>query len=171
MKCAFITVILLAAVLFSTMPVSAICTDTVPATTPDSRFNDNGDGTVTDVKTGLVWKRCNEGQTWDGTTCNGTASTLTWQEALEAGAYSTFAGKSDWRLPNSKELGSIVERKCISPAINATVFPNTPSSYFWSGSPYASDSDGAWGVGFGNGNVNSYGKSNGFYVRLVRGGQ
>jgi hypothetical protein len=171
MKCLFITLTLLAAALLTTMPVSADCTATVPATTPDSRFSINGDGTVTDIKTGLVWKRCSEGQSWDGTTCARTASTYTWQTALQAGAGSVFAGKSYWRLPNSKELGSIVERQCFNPAINATVFPNTPSSPFWSGSPYAGNSNFVWNVYFYNGYEYSDLKSSLNYVRLVRGGQ
>jgi hypothetical protein len=170
MKCIFITLTLLAAALLSTMPASADCT-AVPATTPDSRFSDNGDGTVTDIKTGLVWKRCSEGQVWDGTTCAGTESNYTWQTALQAGVASAFAGKSDWRLPNIKELGSIVERQCFDPAINAIVFPNTPSSSFWSGSPCAGASNDAWLVDFVGGNdFNAY-KSYFSYVRLVRGGQ
>jgi hypothetical protein len=171
MKCIFITLTLLAAALLSTMPVSAACTATVPATTPDSRFSDNGEGTVTDIRTGLVWKRCSEGQSWDGATCTETASTYTWQTALQAGADSAFAGKSDWRLPNSKELDSIVERQCYSPAINSTIFPNTPSLDFWSGSPYAGYSGDAWGVSFGYGADGHDGKGYGGYVRLVRGGQ
>ncbi len=43
--------------------------DSIPATAPASRFSDNGDGTATDTLTGLLWKRCSEGQTWDGATC------------------------------------------------------------------------------------------------------
>jgi hypothetical protein len=152
------------------MPVSAACTATVPATTPDSRFSNNDDGTVTDIRTGLVWKRCSEGQAWDGTTCAGTASTYTWQTALQAGAASAYAGKSDWRLPNIKELDSIVERQCYSPAINSTIFPNTPASVFWSGSPYAG-SYYAWLVHFYYGYDSYDYRSDSFYVRLVRGGQ
>jgi hypothetical protein len=171
MKCIFITAVLLITVVCTRMPLSAACNGTVPATTPDSRFSDNGDGTVTDIKTGLVWKRCSEGQNWDGATCTGTATTMNWQGALQAGATSTFAAKNDWRLPNSKELGSIVERQCVNPSINSIIFPNTPSPYFWSGSPYAGDSNFAWYVYFYYG-YDSYGDRSGYGdVRLVRGGQ
>ena len=84
----------------------------------------------------------------------------------------TFAGQTDWRLPNKNELESLVERRCYDPAINARFFPNTPSNWFWSSSPYAGYSDDAWGVNFNNGYVgNPYNKGHALYVRLVRGGQ
>lgn len=44
-------------------------------------YSDNLDGTVTDPTTGLTWMRCSMGQTWDGTTCTGTASTYTWDQS------------------------------------------------------------------------------------------
>jgi hypothetical protein len=145
----------------------------IPASTPTSRFTDSGDGTVTDTVTGLMWKRCAEGQSWDGVTCAGSAPAMTWHGALQAAESATFASHGDWRLPNIKELGSIVERQCVDPAINLAVFPAAPSSHFWSGSPYAGDSYSAWGVyfyyGYGNGSGKGYGFSS--YVRLVRGGQ
>ena len=143
----------------------------IRASTPTARFTDNGDGTVSDTVTGLTWKRCAEGQIWDGASCSGSATALTWQAALQAGAASTFAGHSDWRLPNIKELGSIVERQCADPAINLSVFPGTTASGFWSGSPYAGNSDYACYVNFyyGFGTV-GYTVSN-YDVRLVRGGQ
>jgi hypothetical protein len=52
--------------------------DSIAATAPASRFTDNGDGTVTDTATGLQWKRCSEGQSWDGATCSGTATNYYW---------------------------------------------------------------------------------------------
>ncbi|MCP4235257.1 MAG: DUF1566 domain-containing protein, partial [Aestuariibacter sp.] len=39
----------------------AVCQVDIPASTPDSQLQDNGDGTVTDNKTGLMWKQCSEG--------------------------------------------------------------------------------------------------------------
>ncbi|MBJ6938275.1 DUF1566 domain-containing protein, partial [Vibrio cholerae] len=88
------------------------------ATTPNTAFNDNGDGTVTHHTTGLIWQRCSLGQSWDGTDCTGEATTFTWEEALAAAAQHTFAGRNDWRLPNKNELVSIVEYRCYRPAIN-----------------------------------------------------
>lgn len=143
----------------------------ITATTPSADFTDNGDGTVTHHKTGLIWQRCSLGQSWDGTDCTGTATTFSWQQALAAGAQHTLGGFSDWRLPNKNELVSIVEYRCYAPAINNQQFPNTSSSWYWSSSPYAGYSSYAWGVDFNDGGVygNEYG--HGGHVRLVRAAQ
>ncbi len=143
----------------------------ITATTPSADFSDNGDGTVTHHKTGLIWQRCSLGQSWDGTDCTGSATAFTWQQALAASAQNTLAGFSDWRLPNKNELASIVEYRCYQPAINHQQFPNTPSAWYWSSSPNASDSNGAWYVGFYGGNVGNYDKNFYNHVRLVRAGQ
>lgn len=140
------------------------------ASTPINRFTSNLDGTVMDSVTGLVWKRCSEGLS--GALCDsGTAITFTWQEALKAGATSTFAGKNDWRLPNIKELASIVERQCTMPAINEIVFPATPTMSFWSGTPYDANPGFAWNVYFPYGISDGNNKEYKFFVRLVRGGR
>lgn len=146
------------------------CRDDIPATAPDSRFQANGDGTVTDVTTGLIWKQCAEGLSGVGCT-TGSAETFTWQRALQRAEAAVFAGSSLWRLPNKNELASLVERRCYNPAINAAYFPNTPSSWFWSSSPSAHNPNYAWSVHFSYGDVFNSNKSNQLYVRLVRGGQ
>ncbi|WP_269267322.1 DUF1566 domain-containing protein [Vibrio cholerae] len=143
----------------------------ITATTPSADFSDNGDGTVTHHATGLIWQRCSLGQSWDGTDCTGTATTFTWQQALAAGAQNTLGGFSDWRLPNKNELASIVEYRCFRPAINSQAFPNTPSDWYWSSSPFARNSYYAWFVYFGNGGVYDASKSHNPHVRLVRAGQ
>lgn len=147
------------------------CRDDILATAPDSRYRDNGDETVTDLSTGLIWKQCAEGLS--GTDCmTGGLSVFTWQGALQHAEAQVFAGSSLWRLPNKNELASLVERRCYQPAINGRFFPNTPSGWFWSSSPYANNSNDAWHVSFGYGYVDYYGgKSYQLYVRLVRGGQ
>jgi hypothetical protein len=137
--------------------------------TPTTDFTDNGDGTVTHKLTGLTWMRCSMGQTWTGSTCSGTASSYTFDQARAL--TSTFAGKSDWRLPSPGELGSIVDYDIYSPAINSTIFPNTSSLVFWSGSPNANFSSNAWLVNFYYGVANYYNRSFSNSVRLVRGGQ
>ncbi len=149
----------------------------IPASTPTSRFRDHGNGAVTDTQTGLMWAKCAEGYSgsacsWDSTR---TDSKHKWKEALDLANSSTLAGYKDWRLPNIKELRSIVERQCSNPAINLLVFPNTSSSAskdpgFWSSSP-AHDSKYAWHVLFYYGNSYSNGRMNIRYVRLVRSGQ
>ena len=63
----------------------------------------NNDGTVTDPNTGLTWMRCAMGQTWDGSTCTGTASTYTFDQANALSGTVTFAGQNDWRIPNIRE--------------------------------------------------------------------
>jgi hypothetical protein len=111
--------------------------DDIPASAPDSRFTANGDGTVTDRATGLIWKQCAEGLS--GANClTGSAMTFTWQQALQHAEAAVFAGSALWRLPNKKELASLVEQRCYDPAINDRFFPNTPvDDWFWSSSPHA----------------------------------
>lgn len=149
-------------------------TSSIQATTPTSRFIDHANGTVSDKQTGLMWKKCSEGQA--GTDCSsGSAQIITWQAALKqaqtVNSSDGFAGYNDWRLPNNKELSSLVERQCYSPSINLTVFPNAPSSWFWSSSPAAFNTATAWIVNFGNGSDSWNLKDNSNYVRLVRSGQ
>ena len=148
--------------LLAPMAFAQSCNDAIPASTPDSRFIVNGNE-VTDTVTGLIWQRCSLGQT--GSDCSGdSVKTYTWKEALEAAS-------PPWRLPNINELRSIVEEKCYDPAINLTVFPNTPASDYWSASPKANISGRAWSVHFGYGYSYYYDKSNSVQVRLVRNGQ
>ncbi|MGI2093332.1 DUF1566 domain-containing protein [Shewanella oncorhynchi] len=145
----------------------------IVATTPSSDFTDNGDGTVTHHKTRLIWQRCSLGQTWDGE-CTGHALYYRWTEALLQAELNTFAGVSDWRLPNKNELASIVEYRCFEPAINSKIFPNALGVMYWSSSPFAINDSNAWIVSFYNGLVNGHGgdkDSSYVYVRLVRDAQ
>jgi hypothetical protein len=143
----------------------------IPSSTPTSEFTDHGDGTVTHHATGLMWTKCPLGQSGSGC-ATGSANTYTWEAALEEAAGSSFAGYTDWRLPNIKELGSIVEKRCYLPAINEAVFPAMTTTYrFWSSSPNADYSGYAWLFLFNYGY--SYYNSRYFNhsVRLVRSGQ
>jgi hypothetical protein len=122
------------------------------------------DGTeVTDGKTGLIWRRCSEGQTWNGSTCAGTALTLTHEQALAHAQTQT-----GWRLPNVKELASIADRSRYSPAIDTVVFPDTASTWYWTSTPYAGSAISAWGVFFGTGHVSDGYRSENAQVRLVQ---
>ncbi len=76
---------------------------------------------------------------------------------------------SGWRVPNINELRSIVELQCYHPAINLTIFPNTPIYYYWSSSPYAASNYTAWSVSFGSGYADDVSKAVSRFVRLVRG--
>src|SRR5690625_1835144 len=147
------------------------CDGVLPPINPDSVYDVHADGTVTDTRTSLMWKRCSEGQTWDGSTCAGSDSTFTWADALSHVLTLTDAGYDDWRLPNRNELGSLVEGCASFPAINTDVFPNTPSWSFWSASPHAYYSDYAWAVNFFDGVTISFDRSVNNRVRAVRGGQ
>jgi hypothetical protein len=152
------------------------CYANIAASTPDSRLTDNINGTITDTRTGLMWKKCVEGVS--GSNCeSGTASTFTWQTALKQPGIvknsGGFAGYTDWRLPNIKELRSIVEVKCFYPAINLTRFPNTQDPVVWSGSPHFHNPAVAWDVDFWNGASVIFNRDYPDYlqVRLVRGGR
>ncbi len=136
-------------------------------------YSDNGDGTVTDPTTGLIWMRCSMGQTWDGTTCTGTASTHTFDQANALTGTVTFAAHSDWRLPNIRELTTLADRSRSNPAIDINAFPNTPAQKFWSASASVEWLIDAWGVDFIDGATSNYyyWKTLDMRVRLVRSGQ
>lgn len=172
MKCYAVSIVLTVLMALPVFVVAqVVCTNqnpAVPITTPTTDFVLHTDGTVTHTPTGLMWMRCSLGQTWDGATCGGQASSYNWVDALQAAQSNQFAGYTDWYLPNRSELMSIVETSCFEPTINAAVFPNTPSSWFWSSSPYASASDSAWFVNFVSGHVRSMEKNNTYQIRLVR---
>lgn len=137
---------------------------------PDSRYIIHGDSTVTDIWTGLMWQRCSLGQTWDGSTCTGIASDYTWQGALRQGESNSFAGYSDWRLPNIKEMHSLVNYSVSDPAINRTVFPNNGRDY-WSSSLEDSQYWAGWYIDFYYGIGYRTGLRGSYAVRLVRDGQ
>lgn len=112
------------------------CNSELTPSTPDSRYSDNNNGTVTDNVTKLMWKKCAEGQTYNSTSngCDGTATAYVANDALavtDALNDQGFNNHKDWRIPNVKELGSIIETTCVNPSININLFPNTNPSYFW----------------------------------------
>ena len=154
---------------------SLLCALALPAW---AAFTDNGDGTITDTSTGLVWDKCSRGQVWDNTTppgtCTGAASTHTWAAALtEATAANSAShrGQADWRLPNRTELESLVKIDAINPAIDGTHFPATPHTWYWTSTTYAPGPANAWFVHFINGYTFASYKTLTFHVRLVRSGQ
>ena len=158
----------------SSLPLQAqTCNSAIPQSAPDSRYTVHGDGTVTDNKTGLMWKQCEEGLS--GADCStGTVETFTWQQALQRPATLNtsggFAGYQDWRLPNLNELESLREVSCYNPAINTTVFPDAYALLVWSSSP-SYYSRYALYVSFGHGSSGINTREYNAHVRLVRGGQ
>ena len=158
----FLTVALLAT--SSTLALAQTCNPNIPLTKPDIRYTYNSAGDeVTDTVTGLTWRRCAEGMSWNGATCTGTATRFNWQ-----GALAHAATQSDWRVPNIKELKSLVEAACQGMAINESAFPASPG-YAWSASPRAFYEDYVWSVNIYNGNGDWQRKSLDGSVRLVRG--
>jgi hypothetical protein len=129
---------------------------TAGAPNPEN-YTDNGDGTVTDNLTGLMWQQ---------TVPTGK---YTWAQAVAYCPTLNLAGHSDWRLPSRIELVSIVDFGVTSGAtINATYFPSTPADWFWSSSPLAGSSSQAWYVHFAYGNTNFSVISDTSNVRCVR---
>lgn len=129
------------------------------------RYSYSADGSeVVDSTTGLTWLRCSAGQSWSGSTCTGTASTYTHEAAL------TFAqAQTGWRLPNVKELSSLVTRSPNSVAVDSVAFPATPSFYYWSSTPYISSPASAWVVELGSNRfVHPVDRAFPCNVRLVR---
>jgi len=132
-------------------------------------YVDNGNGTVTDTVTGLMWDQCTLGRSGSG--CSGTANTYTWANAISAATTlnsANYKGHNDWRVPSIVELESLVKLGS-PPVIDTVVFPNTPAGYFWSATP--SDSLNAWYLVFYAGNIGTYYKQDVYSARLVRGGQ
>ncbi|MDX2359286.1 MAG: DUF1566 domain-containing protein [Crocinitomicaceae bacterium] len=102
-----------------------------------NNFVDNGDGTITDLATGLMWQQADD------------ATTRDWENSLSYAEGLSLAGHDDWRLPNAKELHSILDyTRCpdatsspaIDPLFSCTSF-NDPAGnsgqygYYWTGSP------------------------------------
>jgi hypothetical protein len=149
-----------------------------PVAASAQRFDISTDGKeVTDQNTGLIWRRCAEGLAWDGvSSCTGTFFSGTHEQALslavsQANLGRTLTPLTPWRLPNVKELSSIVDTSLSSPATNA-VFPSVPvnagNSKFWSSTPYVYNSANAWYVDFQDGYVGNTTRSSTWFVRLVR---
>lgn len=143
-----------------------------PLSSPTERFTDNGDGTVTDTASGLMWMRCALGQDWTGGTCNGDAQRYAWASTQPAADAVNASGEhffSDWRVPGLRDLAMIVERECQNPRINLTVFPNTASAFFWTQStPEQGAEDRAYALSFGPEGVEAHAKTLSHHLRLVR---
>jgi hypothetical protein len=149
-------------------------TQSYPMSTPVGRFADNGDGTLTDRQSGLMWMRCSLGQTWTGTDCSGAPNGYSWGAAQAAASELNqkggYAGHTDWRMPHIPELAMIVERQCADPRINLALFPATPATYFWTASGRHGkglDGDG-YLLSFGPEGAGHSSKDDVHFARLVR---
>jgi len=87
-------------------------------------YMDNGDGTVTDANTGLMWQQ-------------GEAGSMNWEDAITCCEGLSLAGYTDWRLPNIKELESITDDSLYNPPIETNYFPEAHTSHYWSSTIFA----------------------------------
>ena len=188
-----------AKVLGGATDMSAACqttfSDTLSKIGTVCRFLDHGDGTVTDLNTGLQWEKkgnldgtangsdphdADNLYTWSssGTDADGTAYTdflpqLNNCESVDGTAISGgFAGHCDWRLPTSAELQTILlaPYPCASnPCIDSALGPTRPF-FYWSATTWPTVPAEAWDVGFTDGSINLNGKAGGLSLRAVRGG-
>jgi hypothetical protein len=139
---------------------------------PEPRFTDNGNGTVTDNLTSLIWLKnanCFNTQTW--TQALGDANTL----AAPMCGLSDGSTVGQWRLPNVRELLSLIDFGYASPALPPSLpFIGVQASVrYWSSTVVANNSVlNAWDIDFDIGTVNrNQPKTNTYYVWPVRGGQ
>lgn len=155
-----------------------------------TRFVDNGDGTVSDTLTGLMWEKKTDDSTihdkdnvysWsssgtapDGTVYTTFLATLNNCTSSDGTAISGgFSGHCDWRLPTSAELQTILLAPfpcATSPCIDQTIFGPTAADYYWSATTNAGGPMVAWVVFFGDGSVAPGSKTFSTVVRAVRGG-
>jgi uncharacterized repeat protein (TIGR02543 family) len=163
-----------------------------PAASRSRTFSPNGDGTVTDLSTNLVWQQCSSGQSTTATPCDtGSGTATSWVGALSYCEALSLGGATDWRLPNAKELELLAVEFWWTGASADSAFPSTgdacPSmpagcrqGRWWSSTTMARDPSNAWSIDFStwggapvwtrigvmNGNVKA---SDLLMVRCVRG--
>lgn len=146
-------------------------------------YTDNGDGTITDNVTGLMWEKLSQ----DGS-IHDVNNTYTWSDAFnvkiaQLSPPTCFAGYCDWRLPNRRELESLVDAGRVAPAIDPlfntdctqgcalTTCSCTQLGYYWSSTTYQDLPTFAWAVDGNVGIVNAFEKGVvKSSVRAVRGG-
>ena len=125
----------------------------------------NGNGTVTDTITGLMWQQADGGE-------------MTIQSAINYCNNLSLGGHSDWRLPNAHEGFSILNEQNTNPALNSSVFTTTLAEYWWTSTRQANDTNKVWATNAGGGIGNhpktetiSAGGLKKFHVRAVRDAQ
>ena len=132
------------------------------------RFTDNGNGTVTDNLTGLIWLK--EANCWGHVTWS---QALTYAHGLVNGQCGLTDGSiaGDWRLPNVKEMASLIDYDYYNPPMHMSyLFTNVQPYTYWSSTTDTNDSFYAWHVSMIYGGVGGAWKTNTNYVWPVRGG-
>ena len=154
---------------------------------PTQRFTDNGDGTVTDMNSKLMWMRCSMGQRWQSGNCAGAAGVLSLAESKLHAEQVNLDGDdfyNDWRVPSLRELATITERECfetrtepriglrMQPRTDSAVFPGTAPAAYWSATPRPGEAAGTrfLAMGFGAEGVFAARQDERHHVRLVRTG-
>lgn len=144
----------------------------VMSQTATAAYINNGDGTVIDDNTQLMWQRCSAPST--ESSCGGvTPITYAWEDALAYCTDLTLGGYNDWRLPNIKTLQSLVDvAKTSSPNIDSASFPDTQLGDYWTSTTLAGTGSMAWYINFDILIYMASGKDKWdvSYVRCVRGG-
>ena len=144
---------------------------------PSPRFTDNGDGTVTDNLTGLIWLKnanCpNASRNWSTAlsdvtqlNTNGTMNKNDCDDTSNGGSHQT-----DWRLPNVRELFSLIDLSDYNPALPSSPFTGVQSGFYWSSTTNANDTSNAWFVMLSYGIVASDHKTFTYYVWPVQAGK
>jgi len=123
-----------------------------------AHLTDNGDGTVTDSSTGLIWQKALS------------MTTLTWEESLKYAAALSLTGKNDWRIPNIRELQSLNDATLTKPSFNKSFFPGISSGNFWSSTSQVNTPVRAWDINVDYGIVSYSDKTIKENVLCVRGG-
>jgi Protein of unknown function (DUF1566) len=135
---------------------------------PNPRFSDTKHGTVKDNLTNLIWLKnadCFGLQTW--------ANALNAANTLASGACSLTDGSvaGNWRVPNVRELGSLIDFGTFNPALpSGHPFSGVQPAVYWSSTTIADDPGLAWGVSLVVGSPRPIGKADTGRVWLVRGG-
>ncbi len=131
-------------------------------------FTDNGDGTISDNNTGLMWMK----KTADINNIGNLDDTdkVSWVDAIHYCETLEFAGHSDWRLPNVKEISSIADKNESLPSV-PPVFEDVIAGYYWSSTTITGNALVAWFINLYNGQLDTTTKDFEWNVLGVRGGQ